>query len=684
MAKATTGGGGGLRNLGGDNSVSTDLSSLSQGELLEDDDILNADLILRSFGISDVYSRSVVDVNQLLTGVPGHDLGVDGSGTSETSVSSAFPLDQLDTMPSNPATLQPRASVEALRIVDVGSIFSQAEAPSTSMLQDGSTDRGVYRRSSEDSQPGENSGQKASTTSTSEEMETLNLLQNILAPQDNMNICLKSNLESALQSSSSGRRENIVLPQLTKEALACLGDCNHQHHANPLQYQHQRSSSSNSLPYQRSSSNPLQYHYQRGSPLHSNPRLSNHIIQNNQETQQQLINFNQNKIREERPMFTMPSPIVLSPLFIEEKPLTSSLLSTPSNQSYAVSYTSPLVSPQPLDQKPGTERGWRESSSPKTTPRPSPQSTPPPPSSAMLCDNIDAFGKPADPRSWKRSGRSTPTGKRSRPQTPTSMSEGENSDGGYRDREPHRPERSAPLETKYQPHLKDDEDKYNKSRKRSTLSGPGDKGKRDPIKGMLEELQSIIPHIGNPDEEKVSHAGLLVEASDHIRSVMRENNATKENLEALKEKIEELNSEIETSQEQLPEHGSTAIHRIISTRGKSIPDMFADHVRERTQEDWRYWVFTSIMGHLVHNFAQDVSNISTKDMERTSLEWVQERMSLQQLRKDAFRKLAKLCSKTSIMEDPSVLPEEARGFVALPDHLQTKEEVEESPPAFRY
>merc|ERR1719341_3121729 len=102
-------------------------------------------------------------------------------------------------MPSNPATLQPRASVEALRIVDVGSIFSQAEATSTSMLQDGSTERGVYRRSSEDSQPGENSGQKASTTSTSEEMETLNLLQNILAPQDNMNICLKSNLESALQ-----------------------------------------------------------------------------------------------------------------------------------------------------------------------------------------------------------------------------------------------------------------------------------------------------------------------------------------------------------------------------------------------------------------------------------------------------------------------------------------------------
>ena len=45
--------------------------------------------------------------------------------------------------------------------------------------------------------------------------------------------------------------------------------------------------------------------------------------------------------------------------------------------------------------------------------------------------------------------------------------------------------------------------------------------------------------------------------------------------------------------------------------------------RHRTQEDWRYWVFTSIMGHFVHSFAQEVSNISPREMERTSLEWLQ-------------------------------------------------------------
>lgn len=327
------------------------------------------------------------------------------------------------------------------------------------------------------------------------------------------------------------------------------------------------------------------------------------------------------------PLFSVPSPMAMSPVYIEQKP-------SPINSS----------------------DGLHQMASPRITSRPSPQSTPPPVPMEIQRDNR---------RKNSKSGRATPTGKRSRPQTPTSDCD---SDGGYRDREPlsWNNGRLTPTEVKPNVRLEDmiDEDKYNK-RKRSTSGGEREGRKKDPMKAMLEELQGFIPHIGNPDEEKVSHAGLLAEGSDYIRSLMRENNATKENVEALKQKIEQLNGEIEAFQEKLPENGSTSIHRIVSTRGKSIPDMFADHVRQRTQSDWKYWVFTSIMGHFVHSFAQEVSNISPTEMEKTAVDWLQERMSVGQLRKDSFRKLAKLCSKTSIMEDPSKLPEEARGFVAL-------------------
>ena len=347
---------------------------------------------------------------------------------------------------------------------------------------------------------------------------------------------------------------------------------------------------------------------------------------------------NQRKRRQEQvvassPVFTVPSPVAISPVYVDQKMLP---LNTSDDQVMTAFNTVQLS-------------------------RPSPQSTPPP----TMMDTSES-------RSWKysknKTGRMTPTGKRSRPHTPTSDSE---SDGGYREREPLQwnSGRNTPVETKPNLRLEDlvDEDKYNK-RKRSTSGGEG--RRKDPMKQMLEQLQESIPHIGNPSEEKVSHAGLLVEGSDYIRSLKRENNTTKGNVEHMKLKIEQLQAEIEAFQEKLPEHGSSSIHRILSKRGKSIPDMFADHVRQRTQSDWRYWVFTSIMGHFVHSFAQEVSNISPDEMERTATEWVSEKMAMSALRKDAFRKLAKLCSKTSIMEDPSKLPDEARGFVALTESDQ--------------
>lgn len=339
-----------------------------------------------------------------------------------------------------------------------------------------------------------------------------------------------------------------------------------------------------------------------------------------------------------QPVFTVPSPVAISPVYVDQKIVPMNTCDDQIMMSAPVS-------------------------------RPSPQSTPPPP---LMTES-------GEPRKYKsRSGRATPTGKRSRPQTPTSDSE---SDGGWRDREPlgWASGRTTPVEVKPAVRLEDlvDEDKYNK-RKRSTSGGDGQtRGKgKDPMKAMLEQLQQVIPHIGNPDEEKVSHAGLLVEGSDYIRSLKRENNTTSGNVEHLKLKIDQLHAEIEAFQEQLPEHGSSSIHRIVSKRGKSIPDMFADHVRQKTQSDWKYWVYTSIMGHFVHSFAQEVSNISPEEMERTSTEWVQEKMSMTSLRKDAFRKLAKLCAKTSIMEDPSKLPEEARGFVALSESDLQQSETE--------
>ena len=49
-----------------------------------------------------------------------------------------------------------------------------------------------------------------------------------------------------------------------------------------------------------------------------------------------------------------------------------------------------------------------------------------------------------------------------------------------------------------------------------------------------------------------------------------------------------------------------------------------------------FFFHISIMGHFVHSFAEEVSATSLNDLQTTSLEWVTNAMSLQQLRKGKF------------------------------------------------
>ena len=54
----------------------------------------------------------------------------------------------------------------------------------------------------------------------------------------------------------------------------------------------------------------------------------------------------------------------------------------------------------------------------------------------------------------------------------------------------------------------------------------------------------------------------------------------------------------------------------------------------RDEEMWRYWVFTSIMGHFVHSFNSDVDTTGNlDDLQNTATEWIKDKMSLGQLRK---------------------------------------------------
>ena len=69
---------------------------------------------------------------------------------------------------------------------------------------------------------------------------------------------------------------------------------------------------------------------------------------------------------------------------------------------------------------------------------------------------------------------------------------------------------------------------------------------------------------------------------------------------------------------------------------KKLCDLYHDHVVEKTKIDWRYWVFVSIMGHFVHPFDKHVASSGFEELESTSMTFLGEHMSLQQLRKGGY------------------------------------------------
>lgn len=177
----------------------------------------------------------------------------------------------------------------------------------------------------------------------------------------------------------------------------------------------------------------------------------------------------------------------------------------------------------------------------------------------------------------------------------------------------------------------------------------------------------------------MSQASVLNEGGKRIRE-LRSDVETRlvAEIEEARKRRDELHEEIERFQGLLPANGAPPLPKVLAKPpSKKLSDRFHDHVVDRTKNtDWRYWVFVSIMGHFVHPFERHVSASSLDELEETSVNFVTEQMSLQQLRKDAFRKLAKLSAKTSIVETPAKLSEEALAFVSRGDRAFRAEEEE--------
>lgn len=177
--------------------------------------------------------------------------------------------------------------------------------------------------------------------------------------------------------------------------------------------------------------------------------------------------------------------------------------------------------------------------------------------------------------------------------------------------------------------------------------------RRSNINIGFKTLCNLVPTLKS--QSNISNAVTLQKTVEHIVKLQQERQQMQEEVKRLREEIEELNTSISLCQEQLPATGvPMRRHRL-----DHMQEKFNEYVKNRTLQNWKFWIFSIIIKPLFDSFNGMVSTTSRGDLCQTTLQWLDRHCSLPALRPMVLSTLRQLCTTTSILSDPSVLPEEA-------------------------
>ncbi|XP_045390834.1 MLX-interacting protein isoform X1 [Lemur catta] len=177
------------------------------------------------------------------------------------------------------------------------------------------------------------------------------------------------------------------------------------------------------------------------------------------------------------------------------------------------------------------------------------------------------------------------------------------------------------------------------------------------IKMGFDTLNSLISNSSKlpPVVLQTSHAITLQKTVEYITKLQQERSQMQEEARRLREEIEELNATIISCQQLLPATGVPVTRRQFD----HMRDMFDEYVKSRTLQNWKFWIFSIIIKPLFESFKGMVSTSSLEELHQTALSWLDQRCSLPILRPMVLNTLRQLSTTTSILTDPSQLPEQA-------------------------
>eukprot|EP00066_Takifugu_rubripes_P024700 XP_011613966.1 PREDICTED: MLX-interacting protein [Takifugu rubripes] len=184
--------------------------------------------------------------------------------------------------------------------------------------------------------------------------------------------------------------------------------------------------------------------------------------------------------------------------------------------------------------------------------------------------------------------------------------------------------------------------------------------RRSHINIGFKTLCSLVPTLKT--QSNISNAVTLQKTVEHIGKLQQERQQLQEEVKKLREEIEELNSSINSCQEQLPATGVPVRQQYFDHTQE-----FNDYIKARTLQNWKFWIFSIIIKPLFDSFNRMVSTTSREELCQTTMRWLDRYCSLPVLRPMVLSSLLQLSTATSILNNPSMLPEEATQAVTRRD-----------------
>lgn len=209
---------------------------------------------------------------------------------------------------------------------------------------------------------------------------------------------------------------------------------------------------------------------------------------------------------------------------------------------------------------------------------------------------------------------------------------------------------------------------YKEMRRQSHISA--EQKRRGSIKQGFDHLQSLVVNLSAYPSGKVSKAVVLEKTIEHVHhcTLVREERDRK--VLALKKEIEELNSAIAHCQEMLPASGVPATRQ----RFEENRQRFREYVQRRTQQNYKFWIFSVILKQLFESYNSMVSTGSVDELCRTVLAWFEQNCALPALRPVVMDSLRELSQKTSILTDPSQVPRQLAQYAQQEMQLHRQEQ----------